>query len=368
MKTLTELKRLALLVPETLLFGPSYAQYFFWSRSSNLLEPQGIWNRFTQPGSSYIKWLFKNYPPAFVRQMLASFYPRLRDRIAGIAQHYDVSNDFYRLFLDKKYMFYTCADFLSSQESLEDAQENKATFILNLIDPQPGERILDLGCGWGGMLNKIYERTGDRENLYGYTLSAEQKKFIEETYGFKIESKDVVTTEYGSGYWDKIYSIGCMEHVPKSDLLKLTQKLKNAIKPNGKIVHHFFCQMTDSPPARLLAGGADIFPGIELANWKQHVDVYEQVGLAVIHHSVHDYRPTIKAWFDRLVANKEKAIQLVGIPTYNKYLCYFALAWRLFSDRDLLLMRFVLQRQDTPVSWKSSLYAEENTKPTLQSV
>ena len=71
-----------------------------------------------------------------------------QDHLLGISEHYDVSNDFYELFLDKKYMFYSCADFDRGDETLEEAQASKANFILNLIEPKPGEKILDLGCGW----------------------------------------------------------------------------------------------------------------------------------------------------------------------------------------------------------------------------
>jgi cyclopropane-fatty-acyl-phospholipid synthase len=270
-----------------------------------------------------------------------------------------VSNDFYRLFLDRDYMFYTCADFLSDQDTIETAQHHKADFILNLIDPKPRERILDLGCGWGSMMQRVYEKTEDRDNLYGYTLSVEQKRYIDQVHGFKVEIKDVVTTDYGTETWDKIYSVGCIEHVPKADLLPLNQKLAKAIKPTGYLVHHFFCQMTSAPPAKMLVCGGEIFPGAELATWQQHVETFEAAGLRVAHHSVHDYRPTLRAWYDRLVEHREAAIRLVGVRTYNRYLCYLAEAWRIFNDRDLLLMRFVLTRQDAPTAWTSPLYETE---------
>jgi cyclopropane-fatty-acyl-phospholipid synthase len=372
MHALLNLKRYVLVLPEALLCGPSFAKFFFYSRKPQALAGQETWRRFCQPSQNrLVGWFFDHYPPGFVRQLWANLYPRLKDRVKGISTHYDVSNDFYKLFLDKVYMFYTCGDFLSESDTLEDAQKQKADFILNLIDPQPGERILDLGCGWGSMLKRIYEKTGDRENLHGYTLSKEQRKFIEETYGYNVHATDVVTADYGLEEWDKIYSIGCMEHVPRANLLPLNQALARAIKPTGRLVHHFFCQMTPTPPPRLLAGGADVFPGIELATWQQHVETFEKAGLRVVHHSVHDYRPTIKAWYDRLVAQEEEAIQLVGVHTYNRYLCYLAEAWRLFDDRDLLLMRFVLLRQDAPVKWSSSLYREEGvfaTEGVLQAV
>ncbi|MGF1517551.1 MAG: class I SAM-dependent methyltransferase [Nodosilinea sp.] len=368
MQALSNLKRLALVVPEAVLCGPSYAQFFFWSRDPKILDAEATWRRFTQAQNPYFEWSLRHYPPAPIRQLWATVYPKLRDRVKGISTHYDVSNDFYKLFLDQDYLFYTCGDFLRSDDSLEAAQKHKADFLLNLIDPQPGERILDLGCGWGSMLKRVYEQTGDQENLWGYTLSVEQKRFIDETYGFNVDLKDVVTTDYAPESWDKIYSVGFMEHVPKAQLLTMAQKLAAAIKPTGHLVHHFFCQMTVTPPAKMLAGGADVFPGIELATWKQHVNTFEAAGLRVAHHSVHDYRPTLKCWYDRLVAHQTDAIELVGVRTYNRYLCYLAEAWRLFNDRDLLLMRFVLTRQDASTVWASSLYATASTEsPVAQS-
>lgn len=78
----------------------------------------------------------------------------------------------------------------------------------------------------------------------------------------------------------------------------------------------------------------NIFPGSELTSFKKHLDIFEQANLKVIHHSIHDYRPTLEAWFNRLVANQTAAIELVGVQNYNKYQCYLA-DWTLdkISDR-----------------------------------
>ncbi|MBD3882372.1 class I SAM-dependent methyltransferase [Phormidium tenue FACHB-886] len=338
-------KRFASLLPVALICGPSYARFLYWSRSSQLLDAQNVWQQFTQLSNPAFEWSLTHYPPGLTRQILCDFYAFAIDRVSGIAKHYDLSNNFYQLFLDKD-LFYSCADFLNAADTLEDAQEHKANYLLNLINPQPGERILDLGCGWGGMLKRIYEKTGDRENLCGYTLSAEQKRWIDEQYGFKVELKDFITAEYGRESLDKIYSVGAIEHVPKSKLLPLSQTLARALSPTGRIVHHFFCQLSEFPPARLLFAGTEIFPSAELSSLKRHLKAFEQAGLQIVHHSVHDYRPTLVAWFNRLATNQEAAVELVGISTYNLYLCYLAEAWRLFDDRDLLLMRFVLQRRD----------------------
>src|SRR5579859_6760994 len=83
----------------------------------------------------------------------------------GIQAHYDVSNAFYKLFLDPKFMFYSCADHIRGNETLVEAQTNKANHLLSLIDPKPGEKIVELGCGWASMLRHIEQHTGDRESL-----------------------------------------------------------------------------------------------------------------------------------------------------------------------------------------------------------
>ena len=92
-----------------------------------------------------------------------------------------------------------------------------------------------------------------------------------------------------------------------------------------------------------------MFPGAELTSLRHHLKVFDRAGLHIAHQSIHDYRPTLRAWYDRLVEHRDKAIRLVGVHNYNRYLCYLADAWRLFDDRDLVLTRFVLQRQDAPV-------------------
>ena len=169
----------------------------------------------------------------------------------------------------------------------------------------------------------------------------------------------MVTTDYEPESWDKIYSIGCMEHVPKAELLPLHQKLAEAIKPTGHLVHHFFCQMKPNSFGQNAGLRMRFSLGLNWPPGIKHVEIFEAAGLRVAHHSIHDYRPTLRAWYDRLVENRDEAIRLVGVQIYNRYLCYLAEAWRLFDDRDLLLMRFVLTRQDAPTTWQSPLYRAE---------
>ncbi|QQG42611.1 MAG: class I SAM-dependent methyltransferase [Candidatus Giovannonibacteria bacterium] len=339
------MKKFILFLPELIVFGLGFALFKFLIIGKKPLDPQKTWDLITKPGV-FRKWVEDHYPPKMFRKFIISYYRHTlmyKSHSYGISKHYDISNEFYKLFLDKKYMFYSCADFIKSTESLEDAQENKANYLVNLIDPRPGEKILDLGCGWGSMLQKIYEVTGDKENLVGYTLSEEQTKYINEKYGFHVEFKDFITTKYQENSFDKIFSIGSWEHVRQKDLLLLSQKLRKAIKPNGRIVHHFFCQIDEVPCPNALAGGLSIFPGSELSSLQNHLNIFEKAGFRIVHHSIHDYRPTLRAWFERLAENKNRAIELVGLKNYNKYLYFFAGIWKLFDDHNLLIMRFVLE-------------------------
>jgi cyclopropane-fatty-acyl-phospholipid synthase len=328
---------------EVLVYGPSYGYLNYLIRTPTPLDAESTWHEVTRDFPPLQDWFRKHYPPSFVRNWLLTFKRRQDSRL-GIAEHYDVSNDFYELFLDRKYMFYSCADHITGRETLEEAQTKKADFLLNLIQPKPGEKILELGCGWGPMLKRIYEATGDKENLYGYTLSEEQVNYNEEHNHFKVQFKNFITADYPEAHFDKIYSIGAWEHVRPHEAPQLLAKLYRALKPGGRLVQHFLCRMTDPLPASAVVSQL-FFPGSINASYRFHVRGFEAAGFRVTHQSIHDYRQTLRDWFDNLVAHREQAIELVGIETYNRYLVFFAASWRYFNDVTGALFRFVLEKQ-----------------------
>jgi cyclopropane-fatty-acyl-phospholipid synthase len=266
-----------------------------------------------------------------------------QDHVLGISAHYDVSNEFYKLFLDKKYMFYTCADFVRGDETIEEAQQNKADYILRLIDPKPSEKILELGCGWGAMLKRIYEYTGDKQNLSGLTLSKEQIAYNIDNNGFNVKFDDFITCHYEPNHYDAIYSIGSFEHVRPHELAPLSRKIFLALKPGGRAVHHFFCRV----PSQLFATAICsqiYFPGSIGSTYNEHLRAFEGAGFRVEHRSIHDYRPTLRAWFDNLVANRNRALELVDVHTYNRYVTFFPSSWRYFNDGYGMLVRWVLRK------------------------
>ncbi len=329
---------------EAVSHGPVYAMILARTRNLQSLDPEENWDYWTKPRNLLLTKALDNYPPTFLRKSLVNSKLKQKHEI-GIAAHYDVSNEFYKLFLDSKYMFYSCADFHHSWETLEQAQQNKANFILDLLDPQQGEKILELGCGWGAMLQRIYEATGDKEGLSGYTLSKEQLAYITEHYGFKVTFTDFITTSYAKEAFDKIYSIGAWEHVRPHEIAVLLQKLHRALKPGGRLVQHFFCLTSERYPVAMLSTIMQIFfPGTLLSSYQFQKEAWRGAGFCLTHESTHDYRTTLKAWYDNLVANRDKAIELVGVNTYNKYLVFFPVAWRVFNEGQVKVYRFVLEK------------------------
>ncbi len=327
---------------ESLIYGPPYAGLKNLIRSPEPLDPESTWRLITCDKPAAYELVCNHWPLRPLRPLLLHAKMK-QDHVLGIAEHYDVSNDFYELFLDKKYMFYTCADFEGEDDSLETAQQRKADFILDLIDPKPGEKILELGCGWGAMLKRIYEQTGDKENLYGLTLSKEQIAYNDQHNGFQVEFDDFINREYEPKKFDVIYSIGAWEHVRPHEIAPLSKKLYRALKPGGRLVQHFFCRVPDHLFATIICSQI-YFPGSLGSPYRANVKAFEDAGFKITQRTIHDYRPTLRAWFDNLVANRERALELVDVQTYNRYLTFFPVSWRYFEDGLGMLVRWVMKK------------------------
>jgi cyclopropane-fatty-acyl-phospholipid synthase len=325
-------------------YGAGWAAVNYFTASPTPVDAELVWRFFTRPHSRLIeKIVVDSYPFAMQRRRIIA---RMMDRshAAGIEYHYDLSTAFHRLFLDKSFMFYSCADFTSPSVTLEQAQLNKADHILSLIDPKAGEQILEFGCGWGSMLRHIYAATGDKDNLFGYTLSKEQARHIQQNFGFNVILDDFTTADLGVGEYEKIYSIGAMEHIRPDEVLRLNQKLYAALKPGGRLVQHFFSLNGTDPLPTSMIGAQQFFPGSLLSLHSDHLAWAQQAGFVLTHDSEHDYCPTLRSWFERLVEHRDKATELVGMQTTNKYLAYFASSWNFFDRKKATLHRLVLEK------------------------
>lgn len=248
--------------------------------------------------------------------------------------HYDISNKFYRLFLDEQ-MVYSCGYFRNWDESLEQAQINKLDMICRKLQLREGERFLDIGCGWGALVCHAARHYGVRS--HGITLSTEQltlalERIQSEGLGGQVtvELKDYADVE---GPFDKISSIGMVEHVGIDNMEGYMQKVNSLLPDRGMFLNHGITRpgkMTDklfrrhSTERRLLA--KYIFPGGELDHLGHMIQSAESSGFDV--HDVEGWRDhyslTCRHWCQRLEANRDAAIREVGQEKYRLWVLYLA--------------------------------------------
>lgn len=331
--------RLHRLASDMVIYGPLYALANYRIHSPRPLSPLENWQYWTGPKPAWLEAVVRAYPPkpmrkAYLDKMLT------QDHAIGIQAHYDVSNDFYALFLDSRYRFYTCADFNSSQDSLEEAQASKAEYIRTLLNLSGDERVLDLGCGWGAMLKFLLDQ-GHRGELTGFTLSKEQLAYDRHVLGLNVLLADFIAEEYSDSPYDRIYSIGALEHVRPEELFGLYQKIYTALAPGGLSVHQFFSFSSESYPISS-ATLQLFFPGSLLVPHRQHIEAATAAGFRIAHDSIHDYKPTIRAWYNRLARNLDRALPLVGLEVYNRYMTFLPVAWLFFQQKEADLHRVAM--------------------------
>ncbi len=337
-------KKYLAFLPETLAFGLHLGKFKYLTRLAQPVEPSRVWELLAEP-PRFIRVIEESYPTKpHMRALigLLSLSMVFKDHESGISDHYDLSNEFFGLFLDSKFRFYSAGDFASPSDTLEDAQERKAQRFLEMIDPKPGQRIFDAGSGWGGMLNRVHEAIGQKAELFGYTLSKEQKQYVKQTFGLNVELKDFVTSEYTDAYFDTIYSIETFEHVRMLELPRFAAKLRKALKPNGKLICQLTCLAHELPPPEALYAGLDTFPGSEATPLSKYIQEFERASFRIQHLQLLDYRPTFRAWFDRLAARRQEAIAMVGVRNYMRFLCFLASTWRLFDRQQIYSARLML--------------------------
>ena len=247
--------------------------------------------------------------------------------------HYDVGNDFYALFLDDE-MTYTCAYFTQWSNSLEQAQLDKLDMICRKLRLQPGERLLDIGSGWGGLICFAAQNYG--VSATGVTLSQTQTDFAREKIQ-RLGLQDRVEVRLENyldldGQFDKIASIGMYEHVGVRNYPAYFNKIRSLLADDGLFLNHGITRrgkrkqrrFTSRPEQRALL--KYIFPGGELDDIGHTVQQMEAAGFEV--HDVEGWRwhyaLTTRKWLERLSARREEAIAIAGAQTYRIWIAYLA--------------------------------------------
>lgn len=341
MPSTPSVKRFTLFASDLVAYGLLYAIADYRLHTPEPLDREKNWRYWTQPRSVFLEWIARVYP---LKSQRKAYFDSLlnRDHAIGIEAHYDISNDFYALFLDEEYKFYSCAEFQSEADTLEKAQRYKAEYLQSLLNLRGHEHVLDLGCGWGSML-KFLQNSGHQGKLSGYTLSKEQLVYAQQNLGLNISLRNFITDSLEDAPYDRIFSIGSLEHVRPQELRAVYQKIYDALVPGGIAVHQFFSLKHD-PLQNSMVMIQLFFPGSLLSMHESHLQVAEEVGFRITHDSIHDYQPTLKAWYERLANNQEIAIKLVGLDIYNRYMTFFPVAWLFFQQDEADLHRIVIEK------------------------
>ena len=179
--------------------------------------------------------------------------------------------------------------------------------------------------------------------MTGLTLSQEQLTYDRLQLGLNVSLSNFITEPFNGAPYDRIYSIGSLEHVRPAELAALYQKIYDALAPGGLAVHQFFSYQAEPYPISVAVVQL-FFPGSMLSLHRNHIKAAVAAGFKITHDSVHDYKPTIKAWYDRLAANQEKALALVGLEIYNRYMTFLPFAWLFFQQNEAELHRVVTEK------------------------
>jgi len=260
------------------------------------------------------------------------WHTRLFDRRA-IGSHYDVSNEFFALWLDRQRV-YSCAYFRKADDSLDLAQEQKIDHICRKLQLQAGERLLDIGCGWGALIFRAVEHYGAYAT--GITLSQNQFDYVQRQISERglagrcevrlLDYRDVPEHEP----FDKIVSVGMFEHVGKKMLQTYFDKICRLLKPGGLVMNHGLTStgLHSGGMSRDISDFVDryVFPGGEIPHLSKEIETMARSRLecADIECLRPHYAKTLWHWVDRLEAHRDEARALVGEKKYRIWRIYMA--------------------------------------------
>ncbi|MDG9927574.1 MULTISPECIES: class I SAM-dependent methyltransferase [unclassified Pseudomonas] len=254
-----------------------------------------------------------------------------RENREAIAFHYDLSNDFYGLWLDPA-MVYSCAYFERPDASLEQAQQAKLEHICRKLLLRPGERLLDVGCGWGALVIHAAQHHG--VHAHGISLSRNQLEVARERIA-RAGLKDRVTVELrdyreleGEGRYDKIASVGMFEHVGLRRLPLYFATVRRLLKPGGLFLNHGITNATEG--WRTSAGtrfiNRYIFPDGQLDTIGNIQRAMEVAGFEIVDVEAlrRHYALTLRQWIARLESHHDEALRHVDESTYRAWRLYMA--------------------------------------------
>lgn len=271
----------------------------------------------------------------------------------NVAHHYDLGNAFYKLFLDTE-MFYSCAYFRDEQETLEQAQRNKCRLIAAKLNLQPGQRVLDIGCGWGG-LARYLAQIADVQ-VTGVTLSKEQHALAVQSMKARgLDSRvSILLKDYRelTGKFDRIVSVGMFEHVGVGHYGEFFAKVNDLMTDDGVMLLHSIGHMsppgTASPwlrkyifPGAYSPALSEVFPAVENNSlWVTDLEFLR----------VH-YATTLRHWHDRFEKNRTAVAKMYDERFCRMWEFYLISAEMMFrtGSQEVFHMQLARKRDAAPI-------------------
>jgi cyclopropane-fatty-acyl-phospholipid synthase len=283
-----------------------------------------------------------------------------RDR-AAISYHYDVGNDFYELWLDKR-MVYSCAYFHRDDDTLDEAQEAKLDLVCRKLRLEPGDRFLDIGCGWGALV--IHAAAHYGVDAVGVTLSTRQAELATKRIAeaglsdrCRVDLRDYrEVAEIGP--FDKVASVGMVEHVGVDHLPEYFASAYAALAPGGLFLNHGIVSVQEGRPRRwrelvlrrLWKVDAFIdqyvFPDGKLGPFYEVIQAAETVGFETrdVESLREHYARTLGEWLKRLEGNHDRAVAIIGETEFRVWRLYMTAAQRGFQTGDLNVLQTLLSK------------------------
>jgi cyclopropane-fatty-acyl-phospholipid synthase len=258
-------------------------------------------------------------PPRPAAELRPSGRRHSKERDArAVRHHYDVSNEFFELFLGET-MVYSCAIFSRGATTLKEAQEEKLETVARKLELKQGDRVLDVGCGWGGF--PLWAATKHGANVVGITLSppqAEKARQRAEEAGV-ADRVDIRVMDYrdivSSGEkFDAIASIGMVEHVGSANIEVYAQTLASVLEPGGRLLNHGITRLRHTDGEAGAFSERYVFPDAAPLHLSRNLLALERAGF-VTHHVedfAPDYAETLRHWYTNLDDNIEEATRLAG--------------------------------------------------------
>jgi cyclopropane-fatty-acyl-phospholipid synthase len=274
-------------------------------------------------------------------------HSKSRDRQA-VSFHYDVSNDFYKLWLDPA-MVYSCGYFKSPDDSLEKAQAQKLNYICRKLRLRPGERLLDIGCGWGALITHAARYYGVQ--ALGITLSKQQLTFAQKRIQeIGLSSRcEVRLLDYRDvnqlGTFDKLASVGMVEHVGESALPEYFRCAFQLLKPGGLFLNHGIGRAGNrANSSERTFTDVYVFPDGEMIPISTTLRCAEEAGFEVrdVENLREHYYLTLCHWLRRMEASMEQATKLVGELKSRIWRLYLAGSAHYFQSGKLDLYQSLL--------------------------